>query len=100
MKIESYLVVNERGTTKITKNPPSLNHDEICLQLNLDIPNKLFKKPLLTADIKIPDGAVSSPTINATVIENIEEEIRKQVGVHVQLTVVSPEEEDGDSEVA
>jgi hypothetical protein len=42
-----------------------MNVDEIAILLNLEIPDALFTKPKLIAEIKVPEKAVSQEQITA-----------------------------------
>lgn len=94
MHLKRYLVVNDRGTCKVTKNRPGLDWNEVCFELNLEIPNEMFKKPLLTADIKIPKDAINAPVIEADVIQNIEDAILENAGIEVRLNVNQPDNDE------
>lgn len=93
MVIRPFLIVNSRGTCRVTKTQPALQWDEISIQLELDLPYQLFKKPSLSASITVPQDAVQAPVIAAEVIENIEAAIKQHSGVSVRLVVTSDEEE-------
>ena len=58
MKINGWLTINYRGTMKVTKNKPSLEWNEISMFLNVELPDSLFKRPHLQANIKI-DGELN-----------------------------------------
>jgi hypothetical protein len=95
MKIQKWLTISDTGTTKISVNRPYMNVDEIAILLNLEIPDALFTKPKLIAQIKVPDEAVSQETISAEVTDNIEEAIKSVTGLEMRVSVVDPE--DGDT---
>jgi hypothetical protein len=95
MKIQKWLTISYTGTTKISVNRPYMNVDEIAILLNLEIPDALFTKPKLIAQIKVPDEAVSQETISAEVTDNIEEAIKSVTGLEMRVSVVDPE--DGDA---
>lgn len=82
-----YLVVNERGSVKVSKRPPALDWNEISFELKLTIPNEIFKKPLLKAEIEIPKEAVNTPVITAEITDNIQEVIKQHTGIEVRLEV-------------
>lgn len=58
MKISSWITINNRGSCKLTKGKPRLDHNEVCMKLNIEIPNSVFQRPLLQANIKI-DGELN-----------------------------------------
>lgn len=45
MKIKCFLIVNSRGTLRVTKKMPALNADEISVGINLEIPDAIFCRP-------------------------------------------------------
>jgi len=60
MKTSGYLVINDRGSMRVTKNPPSLEPNEISAHLNLDIPNQFFQRPRLAITIGIPNDVIAN----------------------------------------
>lgn len=58
MIIQNWLIINNRGTTRLTKNKPALNWDEIAMLLNIEMPDSVFKRPQIQANIKI-DGEMN-----------------------------------------
>lgn len=93
MVISPYLVVTENGGCRITKTYPRLEWHEIAIQLHLNIPDELYRKPQLSASISVDPKAVQTPEIGCEVISNIEEAIKQHTGVEVKLSVVSEEKE-------
>ena len=53
MRIKNWLTINNKGTARLTKNKPGLEWNEVTLQLNVEIPDSLFVRPQLSANIKI-----------------------------------------------
>lgn len=92
MKQKLFLAVNSRGTARVTKTRPALSYDEIEIGLMLDIPDVLFEKPRLQAEVSIPEDAVSPAEIEAEVVNNIRESIESATGIPVKLTVIRADE--------
>jgi hypothetical protein len=69
-----------------------MNVDEIAILLSLEIPDALFTKPELIAEIKVSDEAVNQEQITAEVTDNIEEAIRSVTGLEMRVSVVEPED--------
>lgn len=94
MKIKRYLVVGWRPrskpSTRLTVQPPALESHEVAVQLNLEVPEELFRKPRLEASITIPAEGITPPPINAEVIDNIREIISKEIGVDLSVALVEP----------
>lgn len=94
MKVKAFLVVNENGAIRAVKSYQALNLNEVAVQINLEVPDQLFRKPAIVADLVIPDDAVQAPTIDAEVTENIADAIRTATGVEVRLSVTNPEDDE------
>ena len=91
MKTPFYLVINNKGSVRTTKTQPGLNWNEISIKMNLELPDSLFKKPLLCANIKVDEEDVRPEVISPEVINNIQESIREHSGIEVRLEIVSEE---------
>lgn len=94
MKIPFYLVVNKAGSVKALKTRPGLRHDEICVGMILNIPDQIFNKPFITAEVTIPNDAVNPQEITAEVADNIKEAVQQSTDLQVILTVKT---ENGDT---
>jgi hypothetical protein len=53
MKVDGYLNIKSNGTIRFTKSKIGLGLDEISMKISFDIPNELFKRPLLQANVFI-----------------------------------------------
>ena len=95
MKISRYLVVekapNSKPKVRVTTNLPALGQYEVSMELDLDLPDELFVKPMLSASITIPSESVMIPTIDTEVVENIKELVSQELGVKLSIAVVEPE---------
>ncbi|GAB3937358.1 hypothetical protein [Larkinella terrae] len=87
MKTSFYLVVNSNGTVRTVKNRPGLDSNEISVQVALQIPDALFRKPQLQATITIPDDSVQPIVIEPDVQNNIKDAIEQATGLEIKLTV-------------
>ena len=56
MKGSCFLIVNINGIADMKKKIPNLKFDELSIKVYVEIPDKLFKKPLLTAKIIIDEN--------------------------------------------
>lgn len=92
MKIRRYLTVSSSGSTKVYKKRPGLAYDEVCIALDLELPNQLFAKPQLAASITIPPEAAAPAEIESEVVEEIAEAVKNATGIDVKITVVDPED--------
>jgi hypothetical protein len=96
MKTNFYLVVNSNGTVQAKKMRPKLAQNEISMYIDLVLPQGLFTKPQLSAQLTIPDSAAMPPEITAEVQENVREAIEQASGMHVKLTLEVPPNADQD----
>ena len=87
MKVNFYLIVNDKGTTKTCKNKPGLNWNEVAIAVNMELPNTLFQKPQLSAKIVVPDEAAVQQAIEATTADNVRQAIEQVTGMKVKIEV-------------
>ena len=94
MELKKYLIVNSNGSTRITSyNKPKLATNEIAIQLNLSIPDKLFEKPTLVANITVDEELATQELISAKVIDNAKEIISNSLGLELRIKTVEQEKE-------
>lgn len=55
MRVKKYVYISKLGVTRMTSKRGSPNPDEIELELNLEIPKKLFERRSPKIDIKLPE---------------------------------------------
>lgn len=95
MQINQYIVIKRTGgkyahkySSRLAKNSPGLDSNEIAMKLSIEVPDDIFDKPTLQAKITVPKEAVSRPVIESTVIDNVEQIIKQNTGFEVKLEVV------------
>lgn len=88
MRLDRYLVVSSSRRCRITKKKPALESDEVLISLCLELPDALFKKPIVQARVQIGDGAVTPAEISAEVLLNTKELIERGTGLRVELVPV------------
>jgi hypothetical protein len=76
---------------RMTSKSPALKSDEVAIAINLELPDALFTRPQLQAQITIPKEAVSKPVIDAAITDNIEQAVKAATGFDLKITVVAPE---------
>lgn len=89
MKVKGYLVVTSNGSAKFVKKYPDLNFNEVAVGVNLELPDKLFERPVLNATITVPDNAVLPYQIPVEVMDEIEAALASVEGAEVKLTITS-----------
>lgn len=97
MKTTLYLCVKKSENRfdpsfRVTKTKPGLMSNEIAVKINLELPDALFTKPQLEAKVTVSEKAVAPTTIDAEVVDNVEQIIKEKTGFDVKLTVVKDEE--------
>ena len=92
MKIKRFLVIGkkprQKAMARLSVNPPSMESHEVAIQLTIDVPDELFVKPQLSAQITVPKDAISPPVIDAEVVDNIQAVVSKELGVNLEIAVI------------
>jgi len=91
MKIIQWLAINKNGITKVRKTKPDLDWNEIAVQLKLEIPDDIFKRPIIDAKLEVKD--VPNNAYDTEIIVNTKELIEQQTGAKINFTVVREEKE-------
>ncbi len=89
MKNSFWLITKKSGVPRITKTRPAMKWDEIAIYVSLEMPDEVFQRPTISAKINIshqPKVEIDAETVN-----NIEE-VLKQDGINVKLTIEDTEE--------
>lgn len=87
MKISGYLIVTSNGSAKFVKKYPDLNFNEVAVGVNLELPDRIFERPVLNATITVPDNAVLPYQIPVEVRDEIEAALASVEGAEVKLTI-------------
>lgn len=87
MTIKGYLVVTSGGSAKFVKKYPDLAFNEVAVGINLELPNRLFERPILNATIKVPDNAVLPYQLPIEVRDEIEAALASVEGAEVKLAI-------------
>ena len=90
-----WLKVNYRGTVSATRGKPRFTEvDEVCIRMNVELPNSLFEKPMLQASMVVPKESVTPSVITPEITDNIAEAIKSSTGLDMIVRIVPEEEED------
>lgn len=73
---------------RLTNKLPALTSGEVPIKLNVSVPDALFKRPQLQAQITIPESAVTAPVVSAEVLDNVKEVLSQTTGLDVQVSLV------------
>lgn len=93
MKLKKWLTVSSNGSARLTASKPSLTAKEISINMEINLPDALFEKPKLVANITVPDSAASSKVIESIVFDNVEEAIEQATGLEFSISVANPDKE-------
>jgi hypothetical protein len=87
-----YLVVRKKNwsvlAARLSLKNPSLKSGEVAIKVSVAVPDALFARPQLQAKLTVPEGAVSKPVIDATVLDNVREVLQQQTGMDIKLSLV------------
>lgn len=81
MKIKGYLVINNKGSCRFVKNKVGVGWNEVLMGLSIEIPDSVFKRPVLEANIKI-DGELNHK-FNYELREDIQDVLETMPNVHL-----------------
>ena len=91
MKTKFFIVVNVNGSVRVTKGQPPLKWDEIAIQMELELPQVLFRKPVISGKMVITDKDAPQIDLGIETINTIEQ-VLKEEGVNVKLEVVKEDQ--------
>ncbi len=97
METEFFLIINSSGGARVAKRPPSLGHDEISMRMNVELPDQMFRRPMLQANITIPTNVVQPNIINTEMVDNVERVIRETTNLDFRVRLVDYEDEREDN---
>lgn len=95
MIVVKYLVINNRGSMQVKERFPNMKANEVCLRLEVSVPDELFERPLLEATLKIPKEAIPKGKITTEVTDNVQRLIKEVTGLEMHVTVVEHEKAEG-----
>ena len=94
MIVKYYLVINNKGTVRTTKTPPNLQWNEVVMHMQVEIPDSVFQRPQLQANVKF-DGEMNYK-FDYEVQHQLEEALKVLPNVHLVNVDVIKEEKDDD----
>lgn len=87
MLTRGYLTVSRNGRIRFSKGHPNLNWNEITIAIQLDVPNKLFERPMIQAQIKVDESIIPKEQ-PVQLILNTKELIEESTGAKIEFSVV------------
>jgi hypothetical protein len=94
MRIKKWLTINKNGVARITTGKPDLKWDEVTMLLSVNVPDLLFQRPSLKAEITIPEEAAGPEEIKSTVVEDVREAIKTATGLEMHVGIIKHEVKD------
>lgn len=87
-----WVIINERGSVRHTKNAPSTRADEVALKVSFKLPKALFARPVVRATVTVDEKAIAPKDISPEVLVNTATLIEQSLGMKVELAVIPPED--------
>jgi hypothetical protein len=90
MKGTFWLAINKRGSISVRKSRPNLNWDEIAMRVYLEVPDELFRRPHIEADLRVKD--IPNDAYRPQIIVNTKELIEQQTGAKIDFRIIEEDE--------
>lgn len=92
MNVNGYLNIKSNGSVRFTKNCTGLDWNEIAMKVSMDIPDELFRRPVIEANITVSDDIIPKPQPTELIL-NSKELIEESTGAKINFSVVPYNEE-------
>lgn len=89
-----YLIFNSRGNVVVKigkRKAPRIENNQIALKLRLEVPNRLFERPMFEANVVVRDEGEQSRFNSTEITTQIQNAIANQAGINVRLITVNEE---------
>lgn len=96
MKVAFWVIVNSSGSVHTRKTKPDLSYNEVAVQINLTLPDGLFDKPQLKADLVVKEDQVTTYPVDATVTQDIKDAVKQATGMDLSIRIVEQGVEEDD----
>lgn len=75
MKTKFFVVFDQSGPVRMTKkHTPSLYRNEIAVSFSVDLPNSVFRAPVISASVVVPEDKIILPeTIDVEILPEVSE---------------------------
>jgi hypothetical protein len=73
-------------SARLAKKKPSLAAGEVVMLLDVDLPESLFKRPQLSAKVRVPPDQMGKTFITADVADNVAAVLSQQLGMRVTVS--------------
>lgn len=93
MEVEGYLIIKSTGSCRFVKGRVGLDWNEVMMKINLEIPDSVFKRPMLEANIKI-DGELNHK-FDYEIKRELEDVLKTLPNIHLtKIDVIKTEKEE------
>ena len=92
MKTTGYLNIKSSGSARFTKNKGGLDWNEIAIKIHIEIPDELFRRPLIEAKIEVSKDIVPKPQPTELIL-NTKDLIEESTGAKINFKVLPYEDE-------
>lgn len=69
MRDKIFLVADCSGVVRMTKRPPSLHREEVAVSISVNIPDGVFRHPIIAVTLEVPEDRVVHPTAEIEALE-------------------------------
>lgn len=83
MNLKLNLFIKASGDVRMTKKDNGAYQDEIYLKLSVNVPDALFKRPIINAAVDLSNSDIKQFVIDPEIHTNIQEAIEGIVGADV-----------------
>jgi len=85
MKDTVYLVVSPRGIDRMRKRDFDLRFNEVAVRVTIEIPDAVFRKPIMDCYLKVGPEDVKVPEIAAEMLTSAQELLEEHWGAKIVL---------------
>ncbi|MCD0459154.1 hypothetical protein [Roseiconus lacunae] len=71
-----------------SSSTPATKKDEVAIRVSIELPEQLFAAPAFKASIKVDESSVTAATVDAEVINNIEQVVAEATGLRLEIESV------------
>lgn len=96
MKVEGYLIIGNNKSCRFVKSRVGLNWNEISVKVNIELPDSLFRRPMLEANIKL-DGEFEHK-FDMEIQKNLQDIINQNKNMHLVNINILPKDADSKEE--
>lgn len=85
MKVNGFLVIGENKSCRFVKTKPSLEWSEIAISLTVNVPDDVFKRPAIHAEITISEDQIATRKILADTVNKVQDALMQTAGIELRI---------------